>query len=78
MADITAVLSLSVPQEVNTISSGTAFKRFAICSLALLICLPTCPPKLCMLEAFPYISLKKGSIASTTSGATCVVALLSK
>ena len=35
-------------------------------------------PAPALLEALPYRSVKNGSIASTTSGATFVVALLSR
>ena len=38
----------------------------------------TRPPNSYMLDAFPHLSVKNGIIASTTSGAGIVVALLSR
>ena len=73
-----AVLSLSVPQLVKMISDGSALMSAATCSRAFSICRFTPPPNACMLDGLPHNSLKKGIIASTTSGATCVVALLSR
>ena len=48
-----AVESLSVPQLVNTISSGAAPSRSATCSLARATARPTWPPKVCMEEGLP-------------------------
>ena len=53
-----AVLSLSVPQLVKTISSGVAPIRPATWARASLRAWPTPPPKACMLEGLPYCSLK--------------------
>ena len=48
-----AVESLSVPQLVKMISSGSAPSSSAMDSLASLIALPTWPPKICMEEGLP-------------------------
>ena len=73
-----AVLSLSVAQEVKSTSSGSQFRNAATCSRAFVTYAATCPPNACMEDGLPYSSPKKGIIASRTSGATRVVALLSK
>ena len=73
-----AVLSDSVAHEVKRTSSGWQLKKAATCSRAFSTCLATCPPKACIDDGLPYSSPKKGIMASRTSGATCVVALLSK
>ena len=73
-----AVLSDSVAHEVKNTSSGSQLKKAATCSRARCTCFATCPPKACMEDGLPYSSPKNGIIASRTSGATCVVALLSK
>ena len=73
-----AVLSLSVPQLVKMISSGSQPSRPATRCAALRYLLPTWPPKVCMLEGLPYISPRYGIISSMTSWSTFVVALLSK
>ena len=74
-----AWLSLSLPQLVKTTSEGSpapssdpTFARAASMSRW------TRPPNSYMLEAFPHRSVKNGIIASTTSGAGIVVALLSR
>src|SRR4051812_39984570 len=73
-----AVLLLSVPQLVKTISRGSAPIRAATFSRAKSTALIRSCPKEYALEGFPHFSVKYGSIASITSGATRVVALLSK
>ncbi len=74
-----AVLSDSVPQEVKTISeSSSAPSRAWTWPRAFLMARPTRSPNWCMDEGLPNCSVKKGSMASTTSGATMVVALLSR
>ena len=77
---LTARLFASVPPDVKTISSGEAFSRFAMISRA-----PSRPSFARMPgvwlnwdDATAYVSVKKGSIASTTSGAVRVAAALSK
>ena len=78
-AERMAVESDSVPQEVKTISeSCSAPSRSCTCLRACLMARPTLSPNLCSEEGLPNCSVKKGSIASTTSGETMVVALLSK
>ena len=52
-AALIAALSPSVPPLVKIISDSSAFRRAATCSLACLKALPTCPPKVCMLEGLP-------------------------
>ena len=77
-ADLMAVLSLSLPQLVNTISLlSLAPMRPATCSRADSICFDTRPPNVCMLDGFPHMSVRNGNMASRTSGAIFVVALLS-
>ena len=72
------MLSDSLPQLVKTISEGSAWMSAATFARAVSSSSWTAPPNTCMLEALPYRSVKNGSIASTTSGATFVVALLSR
>ena len=73
-----AVLSDSVAQEVKTISSGSAFMNLATSSRARATNFATSPPNACMELGLPYKSQRNGNITSRTSGATRVVALLSR
>jgi len=73
-----AVLSPSVPQEVKISSSGRQPRWAAMVARASFRRTPTSPPKECMLDGLPYSSEKYGSMTSRTSGATMVVALLSR
>ena len=59
------------------ISEGFAPIAFATCSLAFMIALAELAPKEYMLDAFPYSSVKYGSIASNARFETLVVAALS-
>ena len=65
------VAILSLLRKSAPISSAIARRASSISGMTL-------PPKEWMLEGFPYRSVKNGSIFSTTSGATLVVALLSR
>ena len=74
-----AWLSLSLPQLVKTISEGSdAPSSAATFARAASMSRWTRPPNSYMLDAFPHFSVKNGIIASTTSGAGIVVALLSR
>ena len=73
-----AVLSDSVAHEVNTISSGLQLTNLATSSRARATIFATCPPNACIELGFPYSSQRKGVMTSLTSGATIVVALLSR
>ena len=74
-----AWLSLSLPQLVKTTSEGSpAPSSAATFARAASMSRWTRPPNSYMLEAFPHRSVKNGIIASTTSGAGIVVALLSR
>ena len=74
-----AVLSLSVPPEVNRISSPKAAPTSAAtCSRAAFIACRLGAPKACADDGLPKCSVRNGSIAATTSGSTRVVALLSR
>ncbi len=72
-----AMLSPSLPQEVKTISAGEQLIRRGHLFRAFSTAPLTARPAQWTLEGFPNCSLKKGSIASSTSGRTGVVALLS-
>jgi hypothetical protein len=68
-------LSLSVAPLVKTISRASAPSAVAINSRAASTAAFASQPKLWFtLPALPYVSLKNGSIASTTRGSTRVVA----
>ena len=73
-----ALLSLSLPQLVKTISPGSQRRSAATFARAASMSAWTRPPNSYMLEALPQRSVKNGIIASTTSGAGFVVALLSR
>ena len=73
-----AELLLSVPQLVKMISRGSALIRVAILARALEMASPNLWPKEYALEGLPQFSVRNGSMASTTSEATRVVALLSR
>src|SRR5436853_1588363 len=73
-----ARLSASVPPETKTISDGAALINSAICLRAVSTAALARCPKECTDEAFPMSPEKYGNIDSITSGATSVVALLSK
>jgi hypothetical protein len=70
-----ARLSLSVPELVNTISSGWHPKNAAIPCRASSTAFRTPRPAQWMLDGFPNISERNGAIAPFTSGWTGVVAL---
>ena len=70
-----AKLSLSVPPDVNTMSTDSVPIVLAITSLEDSTALSAAWPLECTLDALPYSSLKYGIMASSTSLRTCVVAL---
>ena len=63
-----AMLSDSVPPEVNTTSSGAAPRKRATRSRAVSTPARASRPKPCTLDGFPKRSPKYGSISATTSG----------
>jgi hypothetical protein len=74
-----AQLSDSEPHEVKTISLVSAAPiKLATCSRDSSIARFISRPSVCAEEGFPKMSLRNGRIASSTSGATRVVALLSR
>jgi hypothetical protein len=65
----------SVAPLVNTISRGLAWISRATCPRAFYTASTACQPNSWLrLAALPYLSLKYGSIASSTLGSTRVVA----
>jgi hypothetical protein len=74
----TAVLTASVPPPVNRTSASAQPISFASCPRASSTACRERWPKRWTLLGFPYHSVRYGSIASTTSGAGFVVALLSR
>ena len=72
-----AVLSLSVPPEVKTISAGRQLRSAATCSRARSTAARACWPCWWIDEALPKDSMKNGRMASSTSGSRGVVALAS-
>ncbi len=77
-ADSTAELFDSVPPLVKMISAGSAPMAAATCSRARSSARPAREPRRYGLDGLPYSSPRNGSIASSTSGRTRVVALLSR
>jgi hypothetical protein len=73
-----AALLLSVPQLVKTILRGSAPMSLATCSRASAIMRAGALARSYALDGLPQCSVRHGNIASTTSGATRVVALLSR
>jgi len=73
-----AALLLSVPQLVKTMWRGSAPMSAATCSRAVSIMRAGALARPYALDGLPQCSVRHGNIASTTSGATRVVALLSR
>src|SRR5205814_10472059 len=73
-----ARLSDSVPPEVNTTSRGRHPSTPATCRRAFSSPWWAARPQACTLEGLPYFSVKYGSMASSTTGSTPVVAAWSR